>query len=201
MKSYDLIKIRKILKRNLDKRRYEHTIAVSYTAAALAMRYGCDIKKARLAGLLHDCAKCIPNDKKIELCHKYNIHMNEAEMKNPFLLHAKLGAFLTMHKYKIQDKEIINAILNHTTGKPNMATLDKLVYVADYIEPGRDKAPNIEEIRKLAFMDLDQALFQILCNTLSYLESFEGDVDPLTQKAYDYYKKLLQKELLPEEPL
>lgn len=194
MKSYDLVKMNKLLKRNLDQKRYEHTVAVSYTAAALAMRYQSDIKKARLAGLLHDCAKCIPNDKKIEICQKYNIHINEVEMNNPFLLHAKIGAFLTMHKYKIQDKEIISAILNHTTGKPNMSMLDKLVYVADYIEPGRDNAPNLDEIRALAFVDIDKALFKILSNTLAYLDSFEGDIDPLTKKAYEYYSEQFKEE-------
>lgn len=192
MKSYDVVKINKILKRNLDKKRFEHTISVSYTAAALAMRYECDIKKARLAGLLHDCAKCIPNEKKLDLCQRYNIHINEAEMNNPFLLHAKIGAFLTMHKYKIQDKEIISAILNHTTGKPHMSMLDKVIYVADYIEPGRDKAPDLDEIRILAFTDIDMALYRILSSTLNYLESFEGDVDPLTKKAYEYYKEQLE---------
>ena len=193
MKSYDIVKINKVLKRNLDKKRYEHTIAVSYIAAALAMRYQSDIKKARLAGLLHDCAKCISNEKQIELCQKYNIHINEAENKSPYLLHAKLGAFLTMHKYKIQDKDIISAILNHTTGKPNMSLLDKIIYVADYIEPGRDKAPDLDEIRILAFMDIDEALFKILSATLDYLQSFQGDIDPLTKKAYEYYKEELGK--------
>lgn len=69
--------------------------------------------------------------------------MTDVERENPFLLHAKLGAFLAMHKYHVEDEEIIGAILVHTTGKPGMTLLDKILYVADYIEPGRDKAPNL----------------------------------------------------------
>ena len=146
-----------------------------------------------LAGLLHDCAKCIPNGKKLKLCEKHNIQISETERRNPFLLHAKLGAFLAMDRYGVEDKEIISAILNHTTGKPNMSLLDKIVYVADYIEPRRSKAENLEEIRKLAFLDLDQALYQILSDTLKYLDKGSGEIDNMTMKAYEYYHKKQQE--------
>lgn len=183
----------KKLKKELDADRYEHTIGVAYTAAALAMRYGGNIQQAQVAGLLHDCAKCIPNQKKITLCQKYNIKMTEIELKNPFLLHAKLGAFLAMHKYGITDKEITSAILNHTTGKPNMSLLDKIIFVADYIEPQRKKQPNLAEIRKLAFIDLDRALLRILEDTLAFLSASADNIDPMTEKTYRYYKDLLDK--------
>ena len=90
--------IRKSLKKELDKSRYEHTMGVMYTAAALAMAHGADQKKAMLAGLLHDCAKCIPNEEKMELCKKYHIELTQAEIDNPALIHAKLGAFLARKK-------------------------------------------------------------------------------------------------------
>lgn len=183
-------KYQKKLKKELDADRYEHTMGVSYTAAALAMRYEANIQQAQVAGLLHDCAKCIPNQKKIALCEKYNIKMTELERRNPFLLHAKLGAFLAMHKYGITDKEITSAILNHTTGKPNMSLLDKIIFVADYIEPQRKKQPNLAEIRKLAFIDIDKALLRILEDTLSFLKASSGEIDPMTEKTYEYYKSL-----------
>lgn len=183
-------KYQKKLKKELDADRYEHTLGVSYTAAALAMRYEANIQQAQVAGLLHDCAKCIPNQKKIALCEKYNIKMTELERRNPFLLHAKLGAFLAMHKYGITDKEITSAILNHTTGKPNMSLLDKIIFVADYIEPQRKKQPNLAEIRKLAFIDIDKALLRILEDTLSFLKASSGEIDPMTEKTYEYYKSL-----------
>lgn len=180
-------KIQKSLKKVLDEERYEHTIGVAYTAACLAMCHDYDIPKAKLAGLLHDCAKCMPDEKKIQLCEKHNLQISDIERRSPFLLHAKLGAFLAMHKYHVEDKEIVSAILNHTTGKPNMSVLDKIIYIADYIEPQRTKQKNLTEIRKLAFLDLDKALYYILENTLTYLHTIDGDIDLMTQKAYDYY--------------
>ncbi len=194
MKPYDIKAYQKKLKHDMDEHRYEHTLGVMYTCGALAMRYEYDIQQAMLAGLLHDCAKCIPNSKKLKLCEKHNIQMTEVERRNPFLLHAKLGAFLAMHHYNVHDKEIISAILNHTTGKPDMSVLDKIVYIADYIEPGRDKAPNLSEIRKLAFEDLDLALYRILQDTLLYLDTGKGEVDDMTRKAYEYYKTYYETE-------
>ncbi|MBC5659811.1 bis(5'-nucleosyl)-tetraphosphatase (symmetrical) YqeK [Anaerosacchariphilus sp. NSJ-68] len=199
MKTYDMKAFQKKLKREMDEGRYQHTLGVMYTAAALAMRYEYDIQKAQIAGLLHDCAKCIPNGKKLKLCEKYQIPVTEVENRNPFLLHAKLGSFLASHEYDVQDEEILSAILYHTTGKPDMSLLDKIVYIADYIEPRRNKAPNLTEVRKLAFLDLDAALYKILSDTLSYLDEGTGEVDEMTIKAYEYYKAHQnQADILPE---
>ena len=199
MKTYDMKAFQKKLKREMDEGRYQHTLGVMYTAAALAMRYEYDIQKAQIAGLLHDCAKCIPNGKKLKLCEKYQIPITEVENRNPFLLHAKLGSFLASHEYDVQDEEILSAILYHTTGKPDMSLLDKIVYIADYIEPRRNKAPNLTEVRKLAFLDLDAALYKILSDTLSYLDEGTGEVDEMTIKAYEYYKAHQnQADILPE---
>ncbi|MCI8416131.1 MAG: HD domain-containing protein [Lachnospiraceae bacterium] len=188
MKHYNMKSYEKRIKHEMDSSRFEHTMGVMYTCAALAMRYGADIQQAMMAGLLHDCAKCIPNSKKLKLCEKHNISMTEVERRNPFLLHAKLGAFLAMHEYGVKDKEVVSAILNHTTGKPAMSLLDKIVYIADYIEPGRDKAVNLPEIRRLAFQDLDLTLYRILRDTLAYLDEGDGETDEMTQKAYEYYR-------------
>ena len=187
MQEYDNRKIRKQLKKELDKARYEHTIGVMDTAACLAMRYGCDMNKALTAGLLHDCAKCIPNDGKLRLCKKYGIEITPAEKKAPFLLHAKLGSYLAREEYGVEDPEILSAIACHTTGKPNMSMLDKIVFIADYIEPGRDRAPGLPRIRALAFRDLDQALICILEDTLDYLKSTDQQIDPTTQAVLDFY--------------
>lgn len=189
MKTNELNKIRKALKKALDDKRYEHTIGVEYTAAALAMRYDESVLNARIAGLLHDCAKCLSNEKKLSICSKHNISINESEKKNPFLLHAKVGGFLAKDKYHISDSEIINAIVNHTTGRPGMSLLEKIIFVADYIEPGRKQAPNLQEIRKLAFVDLEQALVKILEDTLKYIEASEDVIDPMTSQTYAYYCK------------
>ena len=181
--------LKKDLKREMDDSRYEHTLGVMYTSAALAMRYEYDMERAMLAGLMHDCAKCIPNAKKLKLAEKNGLEITELERNNPFMLHAKVGAMLAKVKYDIDDEEVLGAIRWHTTGKPNMNLLEKIVYVADYIEARRDKAEDLPVIRRLAFEDLDEALYQILEGTLNYLGSKGAFVDPMTQKTYDYYKQ------------
>ncbi len=187
MKSSELIKIRKAMEKALDTKRYEHTLGVEFTAAALAMRYDASVMNAQIAGLLHDCAKCLSNEKKLSICEKHNISVNEIEKRNPFLLHAKVGSFLAMNEYGVEEPDVINAILNHTTGRPGMSLLEKIVFVADYIEPARKQAPNLIEIRKLAFENLDLALVRILEDTLVYLKDSGGELDPMTGKTYEYY--------------
>ncbi len=194
MRVIELKKIRRAMEKTLDSKRYEHTLGVEYTAAALAMRYGASIKNAQLAGLLHDCAKCMSDDKRLSICEKHNISISEYERRNPSLLHAKVGSFLAMEEYDVTDLDVIHAILNHTTGRPGMTLLEKIVFVADYIEPGRDKAANLSEIRQLAFVDLDAAMLRILKDTLNYLETTGDEMDPMTRKTYDYYCELNEKE-------
>lgn len=182
-------KIEKKLRKKLDRERYTHTLGVMYTAAALAMVYGADINQAMYAGLLHDCAKCIPNEGKLQLCEEYGIPIRESERQCPFLLHAKLGSYFARHYYKVDDPEILHAIETHTTGEPGMNLLDKIIYISDYIEPNRKMAPNLSEIRKLAFEDLDMAMLKILGDTLDYLKEKGGEIDPLTVQTYQYYKQ------------
>lgn len=183
--------IEKELKKELTKERFEHTRGVMYTAACLAMRYGCDMRKAMLAGLLHDCAKHIPNEKKLKLCKKNHIELTQAELDNPSLIHAKLGAFLAKNQYDIEDTDILHAIRVHTTGAPAMNLLDKIIFLADYIEPNRNKAKNLSLIRELAFQDIDKAILQNLGDTLRYLEENKekGSIDPMTLQTYEYYKQ------------
>lgn len=200
--SYDLDAFSKKLKKHQDKCRFEHTMGVMYTAAALAMAYGADIEKARTAGLLHDCAKCIPNEKKIKLCKKMGVSITEIEEKAPFLLHAKLGAAIAAKKYGVEDEEILSSIRWHTTGKPAMSELDKIVYIADYIEPGRSKAPNLQQVRQLAFADLDECMYQILKDSLEYLKSNPKTLDTATKDAYAYYEEIHNnREKLPDTGL
>jgi predicted HD superfamily hydrolase involved in NAD metabolism len=184
----ELVEIRKKLKKELDKDRYEHTKGVMYTAGCLAMSQEYPIDKAMLAGLLHDCAKCLPDDEKIAICEKHHVLITETERENPTLLHAKAGAVLAEEKYDVHDPEILHAIKVHTTGEPNMNTLDKIIFVADYIEPKRDKAPNLEYVRKIAFEDLDACTAEILYDTLHYLKHRKGAIDPATEITYEYYR-------------
>ncbi len=189
-----ITKIRRKLIAELDKERYEHTLGVMYTAASMAMCHGADVEQSLLAGLLHDCAKCIPGENKIKMCEKYHLNVSEVERENPSLLHAKLGAFLAAKKYHIEDKEIINAIASHTTGHPHMTLLEKIIYIADYIEPGRPELANMEEVRHLAFRNIDECLYRILEDSLEYLNRLSKPIDPMTEKTYNYYKAVLMKE-------
>ena len=112
----------------------------------------------------------------------------DVERRNPYLLHAKVGSYLAKKEYKVEDPEILSAILYHTTGHPNMTLLEKIIFTADYIEPGRKQAPNLKIIRQMAFIDLDVAVKKILEDTLDYLRSGDGEMDPMTEETYQYYK-------------
>jgi nicotinate-nucleotide adenylyltransferase len=188
MGNYDFIKMEKKLSKHLDEERFAHTMGVMYTCSALAMVHGYDLEAAQAAGLLHDCAKCIPNKKKLKMCSQHGIQITEFERTHPYLIHAKLGAYIAKSRYAIEDRTILSAIVYHTTGRPAMSMLEKIVYIADYIEPMRNKAPNLAEIRKLAFVDLDECMYEILKDTLEYLEENPKEIDNTTREAFLYYK-------------
>ncbi len=182
-------KIQSELRKKMDAKRFHHTMGVMYTASALAMQEGISIEDAMYAGLLHDCGKIKNTDKQYKMCKKYDIQLNDIEKENPSLIHAKLGAYLAKTHYGIENDNIINAIWYHTTGKPNMNTLEKIIYVSDYIEPHRE-LPAVDEIRKLAFQNLDEALYQILKLSIEHLENSNKLIDNMTVKTYEYYNKL-----------
>ena len=120
---------------------------------------------------------------------KAGLPITEYELNKPDLLHAKLGSYYANKKYDINDEDILSAIECHTTGKPQMNLLEKIVYVADYIEPLRYKMPRLDVIRKLAFEDIDECLKLILSDTLKYLKSSGMMIDKATIDTYNYYCK------------
>lgn len=182
------LEMREKLKEKLPEKRFEHSLGVEYTAGNLAFMYGIDIESALIAGLLHDCAKYVSNDKKISKLEKRKIPITKCEYMNPDLLHAKLSAVYAKEKYGVKDKDILSAISCHTTGKPAMTTLEKIIYIADYIEPNRSPLPEIDIIRKEAYTDLDVCLYHILRNSIEYLDKKGSVVDSITKETYDYYK-------------
>jgi predicted HD superfamily hydrolase involved in NAD metabolism len=169
--------------------RFIHTLDVAATAANLAMCYGADLDKAETAGLLHDCAKCMSLGKMLKVCDKAGTDLSEFEKNSVSLLHSKAGAVLAESRYGVRDEDTLNAIRFHTTGRPGMSLLEKIVFVADYIEPGRDSAPNLPQVRKLAYESIDDCVLQILKDTLRYLATTGSAVDPMTQKTYEYYRR------------
>jgi len=192
MNNYDISELTEILQKQLKPKRFRHSLGVSFVAASLAMRYKTDINKAQTAGLIHDIAKRNTDDTYIEFCKNNNIEINDAEYNNPGLLHAKIGAFIARDEFGITDEEILSSIICHTTGKPEMTILDKIIYIADYIEPGRKIQPNLEAIRQQAFKDIDNALLMILNDTVDYLKTTGKVIDPNTEETYNYYKELIK---------
>lgn len=202
MKTADLAKFRKEMEKTLEPKRYEHTLSVAYTAANLAAVHGVDIEKALVAGMLHDCAKCLSYKKQMSLCAKNHIVLSETEAQEDSpLLHAKAGGALARQEYGITDEDILNAIYYHTTGRPQMSPLEQVIYIADYIEPGRKHMKrtaaiedqymqNLAAARKLAYQDLNEALCRILQDTLTHLTQKGGKIDSMTRETYDYYSKL-----------
>lgn len=188
--------LRKKVKKALttDKKRYHHTLGVADTAACLAMRYGEDVERAYVAGLLHDCAKCVPDSQKISECEEYGIEISSYERQSPYLLHAKLGAEYAKRLYGIEDPEICSSIAYHTTGKPGMTLLEEIIFLADYIEPRRNQAPDLPEVRKEAFVDIRRAIYTVTADTLTYLNDKKMTIDPMTEKTYHYYADLFEKE-------
>lgn len=185
-----LTKMARALSLELTQERFEHTMGVMHTAGCLAMRYGEDLNSALIAGLLHDCAKCLSHEEQLRICRENNIEITEIESKKPGLLHAKAGAYLAEKKYCVTDKCILNAIKSHTTGKPAMTLLEKIVYIADYMEPGREVALNLREVRELAFINLDECLYIILRDSLTYLKNTGKPIDPMTENTFIYYNML-----------
>ena len=173
--------------------RFVHTLYVSGTAANLAMRHGADIEKAETAGLLHDCAKCMNLGKMLKTCTKAGLNLSDMEKESGALLHSKAGAVVAHDRYGVTDEDILNAIRYHTTGRPGMSLLEKIIFVADYMEPCRDSAPNLPLVRKLAYENIDICVLQILKDTLSYLGTTDSEVDPMTQKTYEYYRRFVEE--------
>ena len=189
--TYTIEDIKNKMHKKMKDSRYIHTLGVEYTSVCLAMKYGESLEKAELAGLLHDCAKELPEKKLIKICRKHDEKISKMEFSQPFLLHGKAGACISRDKFGIEDETVLDAIRYHTTGRPNMSLLEKIVFVADYIEPNRKKADNLTELRRLAFENLDETVLLILEQTLDYLEKTGKEIDRHTIMTRDYYKKML----------
>ncbi|MFS0655234.1 bis(5'-nucleosyl)-tetraphosphatase (symmetrical) YqeK [Bacillus sp. 179-C3.3 HS] len=176
------------VKEQLTEHRYTHTIGVMNTAMTLAERFGADVKKAEIAAIFHDYAKFRPKEEMKGIIQKERMNPQLLDY-SPELWHAPVGAYLVKKEVGIDDEEVLNAIEFHTSGRPNMSLLEKVIYVADYIEPGRH-FPGVEEVRALAENHLDSALTQSLKNTIHFLMKKNQPVYPDTLATYN---SLVQK--------
>lgn len=182
----DLKQIEKTLKEMLPERRLKHSINVSKCAVKLSEIYKCDREKAEIAGLVHDCAKYF-TDEQIEDCiERFNIELDHLEMNNIALSHSVIGSYVAVDVFNIKDEQIINAIKYHTTGKENMSLLEKIIYMADLIEEGRN-FPRVEELRELTYSGkLNEALILSFNNTIKFVIDNNQLIHPRTVKARNY---------------
>lgn len=187
LKHLTVDELRPIAMSYLKPKRMPHVLGTEQEAVRLAERYGADVTKARIAALLHDCTKKLDMDEQLALCKKYHIPLDELERKALKLLHSKTGAAIARDVFAVDD-DVYNAIMYHTTGKPDMTLLEKIIYLADYIEPTRD-FPGVEALRRTVYEDLDRGLLMGLTMTIDEMEEMGNPVHYMTRDARDYLMK------------
>ena len=182
----DCNQIEKILKEMLPEKRLNHSLSVSKCAVSLSEMYKCDKEKAKIAGLVHDCAKYFTNEQIEDCVKRFNIHLDTLEENNIALSHSIVGSYVAKEVFNIKDEEILSAIKYHTTGRKNMSLLEKIIYMADLIEEGR-KFPKVEELRNLTFSGkLDEALLLSFDNTVKFVIDNKQLIHPRTVSARNY---------------
>lgn len=167
------------LEKKLTVRRFAHTKGVAMTAVRLAKHYGADAERAELAAWLHDCARVYPTSALIEECMRLGIAVTRLDEKSPILLHAPLGAHLAREVYGVEDEAVLDAVRYHTVGREHMTVLDRIVYLADMIEPNRDY-DGVEHLRRLAEQDLTQAMVAAFDQSIAHVIRMGGLIHPNT---------------------
>ena len=176
--------IRDFIEKNFSEKRKLHTEGVKTTAISLARQYGADPEKAEIAALFHDMYRGVSE----EVLNYYVKHMglDEKYMNNCNLAHSKIAAIIMKRDYGITDQDILNAVSYHTTGRAGMSLLEKIIYIADAIEPGRNY-PGVEDLREAAWIDLDEACLLSLSRTIDFVQSQGSYLDPETVRARDWF--------------
>lgn len=169
----------KLLKKMVSSKRLKHSLGVRDVAIDLAKRYGVEVRKARIAGILHDCAKGISNNHLLKKARKFGIVVDDVIISVPALLHGPVGAELAKRKFEIDNEDILNAIRIHTLGAEKMNILEKIVFLADYIEPNRN-CSGLDELRKKAKSNLDLAVRMACDRTLQYHLDSQEIIHPQT---------------------
>lgn len=158
------------LKRMLSEKRYQHSLSVCKTAVELSVRYGGDIEKAKIAGLVHDYAKELDKVILLKYVKQFDIMLDDVMKIQMELLHGIVGAEIVSAEFEIYDRDVLNAVRFHTTGRVNMSLLEKIIYLADYIEPTRN-FKGVEDLRKVALSDIDKATLMAFDHTIQYVIS------------------------------
>ena len=182
----DKSEILKLLKEDLGRARFDHSLRVEKTAVALARKFGVSIKKASIAALLHDCARKYDRAGLLRAARRLKLKIDPVSRLEPKLLHAELSARFARKDFKINSPEILSAIRKHTIGSERMSKLEKIIFLADHVEEGR-RYKGVQKIRRLAFRDLDRAIIESTSRMLQYLESKKLPVHPGTIRTRNYY--------------
>ena len=186
LKHLSLSQLRPVALSYLKHKRIPHVLGTEQEAIRLAERYGADVEKARRAALLHDCTKKLDMEEQLALCRRYGIQLDELEQKALKLLHSKTGAAIARDVFGVDD-DIYSAIWYHTTGHADMTKLEKIIYLADYIEPSRD-FPGVDKLRKVCYEDLDRGLLMGLEMTIEEMTSMGNPVHHATIEAREALK-------------
>lgn len=175
---------------DLSVKRFSHTLAVADTARRLALIHHLDPVKAEIAGLLHDCAKCLPLKEMQRIARDNHLTEDETILASGALLHSVVGAYLARVKYGCEDEEVLQAILSHTTGRPGMSPLAMAVWLADTIEPTRAPYPLLDKVRMLAGLSLQKAMIASLEGTLQHVRKKGDAVHPATVNTLSWLRTL-----------
>ena len=186
LKHLPLRTLRPVALSYLKHKRIPHVLGTEQEAIRLAERYGADVEKARVAALLHDCTKRLDMEEQLALCRQYGIRLDALEQQALKLLHAKTGAAIARDVFGVDD-EIYRAIWWHTTGHANMTLLEKIIYLADYIEPSRD-FPGVDKLRSVCYKDLDEGLLLGLEMSIEEMTNMGNPVHHATIEARDALK-------------
>ncbi len=178
----------------LSDKRLIHSLLVAHTARRLARIHGVNEEQAALAGLLHDCAKCLPLATMQRIARDNRLLLDKETLQSGNLLHGPVGAAVAEQEYGVTDPIVLSAIRCHTTGKVGMLPVDMIVYLSDKIEPSRRTYPVLEEVRSLAKEDLGKALLHSLDSTIEYVRSQDTEPHPMTQKVADWLHKIIATE-------
>lgn len=168
MDVWNIEKMDEYLRTNLKKSRYEHSVSVMNTSIKLAKQYNENIFKAKIAGLVHDCAKNLSDEEILSILTKHGCIIDDVCRSYPQIMHGAAGSIIANEIMDIDDEDILSAVKYHTTGKKDMSTLEKIIYIADYIEPLRN-FEGVEEIRKEAEISLNNALIKSFDMTIKYV--------------------------------
>ena len=190
-----LDEMQKKLEQMLSPERYRHSLGVMETAEAMARRFGENAEKAKLAGLLHDCAKDIDKALMVDMCEELGVELDDIKREQRSLIHADLGAKMLETEFGIKDPEIINAVKYHTLGREHMTNLEKILYLADIIEPNRKHFDELDELRSLCETNLDCAMLCACERSIQYVQRKHKTLHSQTLLTQQYFLTLCKERM------